>query len=49
MDTKEYFEDIHKYLKKQKKIDKALLDKADSIERFLSEIERKYESILKEK
>ena len=30
-------------------IDKKLLDKANSIERFLSEIQRKYESIFKEK
>ena len=49
MDTKECFKDIHDYLKKQKDIDKSLLDKADSIERYLSEIERKYESISKEK
>ena len=49
MDTKEYFKDIHEYLKKDKKIDKDLLKKADSIEKYLSEIERKYESILKEK
>ena len=33
----------------QKDIDKKLLDKANSIERFLSEIQRKYESIFKEK
>ena len=49
MDTEEYFKDIHNYLKEQKYIDKKLLDKADSIERFLSEIQRKYESIFKEK
>ena len=49
MDTEEYFKDIHDYLKNQKDIDKKLLDKADSIERFLSEIQRKYESIFKEK
>lgn len=49
MDTKEYFKDIHEYLKKDKNIDKDLLKKADSIEKYLSEIERKYESILKEK
>ena len=49
MDTEEYFKDIHNYLKEQKDIDKKLLDKADSIERFLSEIQRKYESIFKEK
>ena len=41
MDTEEYFKDIHDYLKTQKDIDKKLLDKADSIERFLSEIQRK--------
>ena len=49
MDTEEYFKDIHNYLKNQKDVDKKLLDKADSIERFLSEIQRKYESIFKEK
>ena len=49
MDIKDYYKDIHEYLKKQKDIDKSLLDKADSIERFISEIERKYESISKEK
>ena len=49
MDTHEYFKIIHDYLKKQKDIDKSILDKADSIEKFLSEIERKYESISKEK
>ena len=49
MDTHEYFNDIYKYLKKKKDIDKSILDKADSIDRFLSEIERKYESISKEK
>lgn len=41
MDTEEYFKDIHNYLKEQKDIDKKLLDKANSIERFLSEIQRK--------
>lgn len=49
MDTEEYFKDIHNYLKEQKDIDKKLLDKADSIERYLSEIQRKYESVFKEK
>ena len=49
MDTSEYFKEIHNYLNKQDNIDKSLLDKADSIERYLSEIEKKYESILKEK
>ena len=49
MDSHEYFNDIYNYLKKQKDIDKSILDKADSIDRFLSEIERKYESISKEK
>ena len=49
MDTEEYFKDIHNYLKEQKDIDKKLLDKADSIERFLSEIQRKYENVYKEK
>lgn len=49
MDTEEYFKDIHNYLKNQKNMDKKLLDKADSIERFLSEIQRKYENVYKEK
>lgn len=49
MDTSECFKDIHNYLNKQDNIDKSLLDKADSIERYLSEIEKKYENILKEK
>ena len=49
MDTSEYFKEIHDYLNKQDNIDKALLDKANSIEKFLSEIERKCESISKEK
>lgn len=49
MDIEEYFKDIHKYLKEQKDIDNKLLKKADSIETFLSHIERKYESIFKEK
>lgn len=49
MDTEEYFKDIHNYLKNQKDIDKKILDKADSIERFLLEIQRKYENVYKEK
>lgn len=49
MDIHEYFKEIHEYLKKQNDIDKSLLDKASSIDRILSEIERKYESINKEK
>lgn len=49
MDTSKYFKEIHNYLSKQENIDKALLNKANSIERFLSEIGRKYESISKEK
>lgn len=49
MDTEEYFKDIHNYLKNQKNIDKKLLDKADSIERYLVEIQRKYENVHKEK
>ena len=49
MDIKEYFEEIHNYLKKQDNIDQTLLDKADTIERLLENIERKYESPFKEK
>jgi hypothetical protein len=48
LDTKEAFSEIHKYLNEQENIDKELLDKADSIDRYLTEIERKYESINKE-
>lgn len=44
MDTSEYLKKIHNYLNKQDNI-----DKSDSIEKYLSEIERKYESILKAK
>lgn len=49
MDISDYFKEIHDYLNKQKDIDKTLLDKANSIENLLSEIEKKYESIYKEK
>ena len=49
MDIEEYFKSIHEYLDSQKDIDKDLLDKSDAIEKFISEIERKYESISKEK
>ena len=49
MDIEDYFKDIHDYLKKQDNIDKELLKKADSIDKFISEIEKKYESISKEK
>ena len=49
MDIEDYFKDIHDYLKKQENIDKELLKKADSIDKFISEIEKKYESISKEK
>ncbi len=49
MDIKEYFKDIHEYLNNQSNIDESLLNKANSIEKYLSEIERKYESISKEK
>ena len=49
MDTEEYFKDIHNYLKNQKNIDKKILDRADSIERYLVEIQRKYENVHKEK
>ena len=49
MDVKEYFEIIHNYLKNQKDTNKDILDKANSIEKYLSEIEKKYERISKEK
>ena len=49
MDIEEYFKVIHDYLKKQKKIDESILKKADSIELFLSQIERKYENLYREK
>ena len=48
-DTKEYFNDIHNYLKKQPNIDEKLLRKADAIVKLLTNIEKKYESILKRK
>ena len=49
MDIKEYFEIIHNYLKNQKDTNKDILDKANSIEKYLSEIEKKYKRISKEK
>ena len=49
MDINEQFKNIHNYLNEQSDINKKLLDSANSIERYLSEIEKKYESILKEK
>ncbi|MDO4995975.1 MAG: helix-turn-helix transcriptional regulator [Bacilli bacterium] len=49
MDIEDYFKDIHEYLRKQDNVDKDLLNKANSIDKFLSEIEKKYESISKEK
>ena len=49
MDIEEYFKSIREYLDSQKDIDKDLLDKSDAIEKFIFEIERKYESISKEK
>ncbi len=49
MNIEDYLKAIHNYLKKQDNIDKELLKKADSIDKCLSEIEKKYESISKEK
>lgn len=49
MDTSEYFKDLKDYLNKQDNIEQSLLNKVNSIEKFLSEIEKKYESISKEK
>ena len=50
MDAKEYFKKFNFFLNKQDNINKSLLlDKANAIEKFLSEIERKYESPFKEK
>ena len=49
MDIEEYFKSIREYLDSQKDIDKDLLDKSNAIEKFISEIERKYDSISKEK
>ena len=46
MDIEEYFKSIREYLDKQKDTDKSLLNNADSIERFISEIEREYKSFL---
>ena len=49
MDAKEYFSVIHNYLKEQETIDEDILKKAEAIEKFLTEIEKKYEMITKEK
>lgn len=49
MDINDQFKKIHDFLNDQNDIDKKLLDSANSIERYLTEIEKKYESILKEK
>lgn len=48
-DTSEAFKEIRKYLDNQKNIDEKVLNKATAIERYLSEIERKYESFSIEK
>ena len=40
IETKEYFKLIHEYLKDQKDINKSLLDKANAIEKYLTEIKR---------
>ena len=49
MDIEDYFSVIHKYLKEQKNINVDILNKAESIEKFLKELQRKYEFITKEK
>lgn len=49
MDTDEYFSVIHKYLKEQENINEDILNKADAIEKFLKELQGKYEFITKEK
>ncbi len=49
LDIHEYFKEIQVYLNKQDNIDKELLNKANSIDKLLTEIERKYDSPFKEK
>ena len=49
MDIKDYFKDIHDYLKKQNNIDNDLLKKADNIETLLSNLEDKYNFFFKDK
>ena len=47
--VEEYFSVIHKYLKEQENINEDVLNKAEAIEKFLKELQRKYEFITKEK
>ena len=49
LDIHEYFKKIQVYLNKQDNIDKELLNKANSIDKLLTEIERKYDSPFKKK
>ena len=49
MDIEEYFSVIHKYLKEQENINEDILNKAEAIEKFLKELQRKYKFITKEK
>ena len=49
MDIKQYFKEIHDYLKKQNNINKKLLDNANTIERLIENIEREYKSPFNEK
>ena len=49
MDIEEFFSVIHKYLKEQENINEDILNKAEAIEKFLKELQRKYEFITKEK
>ena len=44
-----YINKLRYFEKSPLNIDKKLLDKADSIERYLVEIQRKYENVHKEK
>ena len=49
MDIREYLDSVKDYLTKQKVLDTTLKSKIDSIYSLLDEIEKKYESTLKDK
>ena len=44
IDTKEYFDVIHNYLNKQDNVDKEILKKADSVDKLLNDITKKYDN-----
>lgn len=49
MDIEDYFSIIHEYLTEQENINEDVLNKAEAIEKFLKELQRKYQFIPKEK